>query len=81
MAAGENAYLRIIEAVFVSNYARGKTEIPFERAQISAAAQHMGLPVPKNLGDVIYAVRYRTGMPASILAKAPKGKTWIIRPA
>ena len=37
--------------------------------------------LPKNLGDLIYSFRYRTVLPASILAEAPRGETWIIRSA
>lgn len=44
-------------------------------------ADELGLTLPKNLGDVIYSFRYRTGLPPSVLAKAPAGETWKIRPA
>ena len=41
----------------------------------------MGIDLPRNLGDLIYSFRYRTVLPASILEVAPRGETWIIRPA
>ena len=53
----------------------------FEREEISEFASNLKIRLPKNLGDVIYSFRYRTGLPSSILEKAPAGETWIIRPA
>ncbi len=41
----------------------------------------MGIDLPKNLGDLVYSFRYRTELPPSILARAPAGEAWIIRPA
>jgi hypothetical protein len=34
--------------------------------------------LPKNLGDVIYSIRYRTPLPKRILDTQPKGLEWII---
>ena len=36
------------------------------------------MDLPKNLGDVVYALRYRTPMPESILKTQPAGREWII---
>lgn len=53
----------------------------FEREDIVKAAAELGIALPKNLGDLIYSFRYRTELPFSILARAPAGEAWIIRPA
>ena len=53
----------------------------FERGDISTFASRLGIAQPRNLGDLVYSFRYRADLPASILAEAPEGETWIIRPA
>ena len=53
----------------------------FAREDIVTFASELGIGLPKNLGDLIYSFRYRTDLPASILAEASEGETWIIRPA
>lgn len=55
--------------------------ITFEREDIVSFASELNIQLPKNLGDLVYSFRYRTALPPSILAKAPTGATWIIRPA
>jgi len=37
------------------------------------------VPVPKNLGDVLYSFRYRRPLPDSILATCGHGQEWIIK--
>jgi hypothetical protein len=76
-----NRYAKIIERVFFSHYKEGAREVSFDREDIVRTAKDLGIKLPKNLGDVIYSFRYRTELPASVQAKAPKGKEWIIRPA
>jgi hypothetical protein len=76
-----NRYTKILEAIFVRHFKKGVTEIDFERTEINQAADKLGIVLPKNLGDVLYSFRYRTLLPKSITAKAPKGYEWIIRPA
>lgn len=76
-----NRYSQIIEEVFRSHFKPGTIEVPFEREDLVRVAKRLGVRLPKNLGDVIYSFRYRTPLPESIRAKAPKGKEWIIRPA
>ena len=53
----------------------------FRREDIIAAASELGIPLPKNVGDLIYSFRYRSVLPPDILAEAPEGETWVIRPA
>ncbi len=50
----------------------------FERRDLESAAGELGIILPKNLGDVIYSVRYRQGMPEAILRTQPEGMQWII---
>jgi hypothetical protein len=76
-----NRYTKILEAIFKKHFKEGATEIEFERTEFSQVANELGIPLPKNLGDVLYSFRYRTLMPKSITSKAPKGHEWIIRPA
>ena len=53
----------------------------FVREDITLFATKLNIDLPKNLGDLIYSFRYRISLPPSILAEAPEGETWIIRPA
>lgn len=77
-----NRYLALIEHIFFDKkfgaYKAGKSAIPFEREDLERAADELGIKLPKNLGDVIYAIRYRVAMPTRILATQPEGKEWII---
>lgn len=76
-----NRYSQIIERIFLEKHKEGITELTFSREDIVRVANKIGIRLPKNLGDVIYSFRYRTQLPESIRAKAPKGCEWIIRPA
>lgn len=77
----QSRYAAIIEAIFLAKYEHGQSEVAFERQDIVASASKLHISLPKNLGDLIYSFRYRTALPESILTQAPKGETWIIRPA
>lgn len=77
--ADANRYARIIEQIFLKHYRPRSQTIPFKREEIVRIAGKLKIKVPKNLGDLIYSFRYRTPLPASVRAKAPKGKEWIIR--
>lgn len=81
MASGEkklNRYQALIEKIFRDRYRKGATEIVFARADLETAAEALRVKLPKNLGDVLYSVRYRAAMPGRILATQPDGKEWII---
>lgn len=73
-----NRYAAIIEKVFFSKYSPGEVEVPFERDDLVKAARNLKVKVPKNLGDVLYSVRYRTSMPKRIVDTQPEGQEWII---
>ena len=76
--AAKNRYSALIESVFRSGYKKGMTEVPFHRDELTATAKNLRIALPKNLGDVIYSVRYRMRMPKAILATQPRGKEWVI---
>jgi hypothetical protein len=77
----QSRYVAIIERIFASHYNRGDEEVIFARGELEQVAKQLKVQLPKNLGDLIYSFRYRAELPSSITAKAPKGKSWIIRPA
>ena len=79
--ASTRRYQEIIEKVFLRRYTPGATDVPFERTDLTEAAQELGHAVPKNLGDVVYSFRYRRELPESITSCAPSGKEWAIFPA
>lgn len=74
-----NRYSQIIEKIFLAHYAKGNQEITFNREEIAAAAQSLGMDRSKNLGDVVYSFRFRTQLPDSIRATSPSGKEWVIK--
>jgi hypothetical protein len=73
-----NRYQALIEKVFFDHYKAGATEVLFERDELIVAAKKLKIELPKNLGDTVYSVRYRTQMPARVLETQPKGHQWII---
>ncbi|WP_034461348.1 hypothetical protein [Buttiauxella noackiae] len=73
-----NNYLAIIEKIFFSHYKEGIREFEFERTEIGLMASELGVDIPKNVGDVIYAVRYRIELPEKIASTADLGYEWII---
>lgn len=76
-----NRYSAIVEAVFVAKYEPGASSVDFKRDDLVEFANRLEIELPKNLGDIVYSFRYRADLPSSILEKAPRGKTWIIRSA
>lgn len=76
-----NRYSQIVERIFLARYHAGMREVAFARTDIEAAAQQLGITLPKNLGDVIYSFRYRTALPEAVRQTAPLGEAWIIQPA
>lgn len=73
-----NRYNALIEKIFFDRYSAGAKEIPWVRTDLESAAATLKIKLPKNLGDTIYAIRYRTSMPQKILDTQPKGMEWII---
>ena len=77
-AIAPNRYHALIEKVFVERYSEGMREIDFRREDLKAAATSLGLVLPENLGDVIYAMRFRVPMPAAVIRTQPPGYEWLI---
>ena len=77
----QSLYTVIIERIFLSHFKTGAEQVNFAREDIVKFAKKLGVPLPKNLGDVVYSFRYRKALPRKILTKAKKGYAWIIRPA
>lgn len=77
----QSRYKSLIEKVFFGRYVVGEQSVAFEREDLVTAASELGMRLPKNLGDVIYSIRYRTPMPVSILNIQPEGMEWIIEGA
>ena len=74
-------YDDIISHVFSQNFQEGAQTVPFSREELVAAATHLGLPRPRNIGDIPYSFRYRRDLPESITDTAPAGCEWVIRGA
>jgi hypothetical protein len=74
-----NRYDRIIETIFLARYRKGDIQISFCREDIERTATDLDIKLPKNLGDLIYSFRFRAALPDNVAARAPKGKSWIIR--
>ena len=75
------SYNSIIERVFLNRFQPGDVEVEFVREDLVDVAIDLGVPLPKNLGDVLYTFRYRRPLPKAILETAPPGKEWTIRGA
>ncbi|MYK84091.1 MAG: endonuclease, partial [Gammaproteobacteria bacterium] len=76
-----NRYKTLIDKIFLDRYADGAVEVPFERSDIEDAARDLGIPLPKNIGDLVYSFRYRTPMHESILETQTEGREWVIEGA
>ena len=74
-----STYRDVIERIFLDRYRPGDVEVDFLRQDLVNAAEHLGLPVPKNLGDVLYTFRSRRGLPKSVADTAPPNKQSSIR--
>jgi len=76
--SADNRYQALLEKVFFDRFRKGDHEVSFSREDLVSAATTLGIDLPKNLGDVIYAVRYRIALPESILKVQQKGREWVI---
>lgn len=80
-APRENRYKLLIEKIFFDHFGPGTTEFEFARQDIETVASELSIKLPKNLGDLIYSFRYRTGLPEKIAATQRDGLNWIIEGA
>jgi hypothetical protein len=76
-----NRYQLVIEKIFFNHYEEGMTDFEFARSEMEDAASELQIALPKNQGDITYALRYRISYPESILATQSKGREWIIEGA
>jgi hypothetical protein len=76
--ATPNRYSQLVEHIFFDRYTGGGNGVPFERDAIVRAAEHLGITLPKNLGDVLYSFRHRNPLPDRIRQTAPQGLEWTI---
>jgi hypothetical protein len=71
---------QIIDKIFAARHSPGLQEVTFTRDDLISAAAALGAPRPKNLGDIVYSLRYRVPLPDSIRRTAPRGREWAIFP-
>jgi len=76
-----NRYKAIIEHIFFAHWKKGTKEFEFERSEIKDASNELDIDLPENIGDAVYAIRYRTPLPASVTSTQPKDLEWIIEGA
>lgn len=77
-AASRSRYSQVLVYIFEKHHSLGDTEVLFGRDELEPACVALGIAVPKNLGDVLYAFRYRNDLPDEIVEKAPDNKVWIL---
>lgn len=73
-----NRYSQIIEDIFFRYYSSGDSFVPFTRDDIVRSAERLDIPLPKNLGDVVYSFRHRNPLPDTIIREAPASLSWVI---
>lgn len=71
-------YQQIIKLIFLRHWKPGISDFTFRREEIVEVCKENKMEPPKNLGDVIYSVRYRLPLPPEILATQPKDREWVI---
>lgn len=71
---------QIIEWIFAQRHNPGDDQVTFTRDDLIPAADALGAPRPKNLGDIVYSLRYRVPLPDSIRRTAPPDREWAIFP-
>ncbi|RYZ92539.1 MAG: hypothetical protein EOP06_03995 [Proteobacteria bacterium] len=74
----EKMYEPILSHIFSKKYKLGDTVVEFARKDITTTAGELSIDLPANLGDLVYAFRYRQEMPEVISKVAPEGQSWII---
>ena len=78
--ASSDLYSLILERIFFKHFQDGRTSI-WKRDELLEAANELDVRAPKNLGDLIYAFRYRRTLPESIRALAAHPNAgWVLKP-
>lgn len=73
-----NRYQAIIQKIFDRHYKAGSKSFEFTREEFVGIAHELKIALPKNLGDLPYAFRFRWALPDAIVATAGKGGEWVI---
>lgn len=76
-----NRYKVLIESIFFEHWKPGVTEFEFDRHEIVDTATRLAIVLPRNLGDLVYSIRYRMPLPAKVLETQPAKLEWIIEGA
>ena len=76
--ARANRYSQIIEDIFFRYFNDGDSVVHFARDDIVHSVERLDIPLPKNLGDVVYSFRHRSPLPDAIVRKSPEGQSWMI---
>ncbi len=71
-------YNSVITGIFQRYYRPDLDNFEFSRDELSAIANELGVKSAKNLGDILYAFRYRKPLPKAITDTASEGMEWII---
>ena len=80
MASKEaNRYDSVIEKVFFDNYQAGSLEVSFDGEDFENAAKDLEINLPKEVGDLIYAYRYKHKLPENITKLLRVGEEWAIQ--
>ncbi len=79
-SASESLAQRIIAKIFADHFKPELYEVAFRRDELITAAEALGEPRPKNLGDIVYSLRYRVPLPDSVRKAAPPNTEWAIFP-
>lgn len=74
----KNRYKALVRKIFLDRYKKGAKELAFERKDLESASAELGILLPKNLGDILYSIRYRMPMPKEIIETQPAGMEWIL---
>lgn len=71
-------YDAIIIEIFQRHYQPGIKSFDFSRSEFTEVATHLGIALPKNIGDVLYSFRFRRDLPKQISDTATTGLEWVI---
>lgn len=80
-APGQNVYSTLIEHIFFDHFKEGVEDFEFERAELESKAAELDIRLPRNLGDVVYSIRYRNPLPERVRETQPEGREWVIEGA
>lgn len=74
-----NRYQAVIADIFRRRFQKNATSVEFTREECISTAEKLKLEPIKNVGDLVYAFRYRAELPTSIRDCAKPGYEWIIK--